>query len=209
MKRYCFYCALPDLVPQAEDGAFAALDPDRWRVTATLTAISARPAHAVTEGTLFFQYSEVANRLNCVLSPDRSPGFPDSPVQFIVYRGIELDSLVEADGQTLRQGDGLLQRLWAAQLDYNAIFGPSLNPTIDLLGVDTGVALEELVDHEGAGLVGAELGERALEGASDRGADCVHDHCFRHAKSFSLGLCGLGVRAPGRDLTDKCHQAAY
>lgn len=137
MKRYCFYCALPDLVPQAEDGAFAALDPDRWRVTATLTAISARPAHAVTEGTLFFQYSEVANRLNCVLSPDRSPGFPDSPVQFIVYRGIELDSLVEADGQTLRQGDGLLQRLWAAQLDYNAIFGPSLNPTIDLLGVDT------------------------------------------------------------------------
>ena len=38
-------------------------------------------------------------------------------------------------------------------------------------------------------VVGAELGERALEGASDRGADCVHDHCFRHAKSFSLGLC--------------------
>jgi hypothetical protein len=56
----------------------------------------------------------------------------------------------------------------------------------DVLGVDTRVALEELVDDEGAGVVGAKLGQRALEGAADRGADGVHDHCFRHLGWFSL-----------------------
>jgi hypothetical protein len=42
------------------------------------------------------------------------------------------------------------------------------------------MALQELVDDERARLVRAELGERALEGASDRRADGVDDHCFRH-----------------------------
>ena len=43
-----------------------------------------------------------------------------------------------------------------------------------------GVALEQRVDHEGARVVGAKRGERALEGAPDRGADCVDDHGFGH-----------------------------
>jgi hypothetical protein len=42
------------------------------------------------------------------------------------------------------------------------------------------VALEELVDDVGAGLVRAELGERALERAADRRADAVDDYGFRH-----------------------------
>ncbi len=46
--------------------------------------------------------------------------------------------------------------------------------------VDVRVALEELVDDVGGGLVGAKLGERALEGAPDRAADGVDDHGFGH-----------------------------
>ena len=59
-------------------------------------------------------------------------------------------------------------------------------PQYDLLDrrrVDVRVALEQLVDDEGAHLVRAELGERALEGAPDGRADGVDDHCFRHVSS--------------------------
>ena len=48
--------------------------------------------------------------------------------------------------------------------------------------VDVRVALEQPVDDVGAHLVGALLGERALEGAADRGADGVDDHCFGHGE---------------------------
>ena len=59
-------------------------------------------------------------------------------------------------------------------------------PQIDVLDrrrVDTRVALEQLVDDEGARLVRAELGQRALEGAPDGRADGVDDHCFGHCES--------------------------
>ena len=56
---------------------------------------------------------------------------------------------------------------------------------LDQGGVDAGVALEQLVDDEGAHLVGAQLGERALEGTADRRAEGVDDHCFGHSE-FSL-----------------------
>ena len=49
-------------------------------------------------------------------------------------------------------------------------------------GSTLGVALEQLVDDEGAHLVGAQLGQRALEGAADRRADGVDDHCFGHLR---------------------------
>ena len=54
--------------------------------------------------------------------------------------------------------------------------------------VDVGVALEQLVDDEGAHLLGAQLGQRALEGTADRRADGVDDHCFGHSV-VSLGCC--------------------
>jgi len=44
LKRFCFDRAVSELVPQTADGAFAPVDSDRWRVTATLTAVSPRPA---------------------------------------------------------------------------------------------------------------------------------------------------------------------
>ena len=53
------------------------------------------------------------------------------------------------------------------------------------------VPLEQLVDDEGAHLVGALLGQRSLEGTADRGADGVDDHGFWHLE-VSFGR----VRAP-------------
>ena len=58
---------------------------------------------------------------------------------------------------------------------------------LDRLGVDVGVALEELVDHEGAHLVRSHRGQRALEGAADRGPDGVDDHCFGHGFDLLAG----------------------
>src|SRR5680860_1320945 len=52
--------------------------------------------------------------------------------------------------------------------------------------IDLGVALEQPVDDEGAHLVGAQLGQRAREGAADRRADGVDDDCLGHA-GVSLG----------------------
>ena len=49
--------------------------------------------------------------------------------------------------------------------------------------VDLGVALEQLVDDEGAHLLRAQLGQRALEGTADRRADGVDDDCFGHSGS--------------------------
>ena len=60
--------------------------------------------------------------------------------------------------------------------------------------VDLGVALEQLVDDEGAGLLGAQRGQRALEGTADRRADGVDDHCIGHSV-FSLDSGGEVVRA--------------
>ena len=54
---------------------------------------------------------------------------------------------------------------------------------LDSAGSTLGVALEQLVDDEGAHLVRAELGERALEGAADGRANGVDDDCFRHLSS--------------------------
>jgi hypothetical protein len=42
------------------------------------------------------------------------------------------------------------------------------------------VPLQQLVDDEGAHLVGTLLGQRSLEGTADRGADGVDDHGFWH-----------------------------
>ena len=62
---------------------------------------------------------------------------------------------------------------------------------LDAGRVDVGVAVEQRVDHERAHLVWAQLGEGALEGASDRGADGIDDHGFRHLRSpESLVLTG-------------------
>ena len=64
-------------------------------------------------------------------------------------------------------------------------------------GIDVGVALEQPVDHEGAGLIGAQLGQRALEGAADRGPQGVDDDCFRHQVLLDVDERG-GALAVGR-----------
>jgi hypothetical protein len=54
---------------------------------------------------------------------------------------------------------------------------------LDQLGVDLLVPLEQGVHDERAHLVGAKLGQRALEGAADRCTDGIDDHRFRHARN--------------------------
>ena len=56
-----------------------------------------------------------------------------------------------------------------------------------------GIPLEQLVDHEGAHLVGAQLGEGTLEGPADGRADGVDDHCFGHLR-ISLWRAMDGTR---------------
>ncbi len=70
-------------------------------------------------------------------------------------------------------------------------------------GSTLGVALEQLVDDEGAHLLRAQLGQRALEGTADRRADGVDDYCFGHAGHLlragvvKCGPQGSGSRAQG------------
>ena len=69
---------------------------------------------------------------------------------------------------------------------------------LDERRVHVRVALEQLVDDEGAHLVGAQLGQRALEGAADGRADGVDDHCFGHSViSLAVGRKVRGT-APQR-----------
>ena len=81
---------------------------------------------------------------------------------------------------------------------------------LDRSRVDVGVALEQLVDDVGGGLVGAQLGERALEGAPDRAADGVDDHGFGHLRGSPCGRVEAGARtvAEGRAADgDEAHPA--
>ena len=66
-------------------------------------------------------------------------------------------------------------------------------------GLDLGIALEQLVDHEGAKLVRAQLGERALEGPADGRADGVDDHCFGHLRLSFLERWTGGGMVRGRE----------
>ena len=71
---------------------------------------------------------------------------------------------------------------------------------LDQLRRDVGVALEQLVDDVGGGLVGAQLGQRSLEGAPDRAAGGVDDHGFGHLLSrllrIRVGAQMVLMRAP-------------
>jgi len=51
---------------------------------------------------------------------------------------------------------------------------------LDGRGIDVRVALQELIDHEREGLVGAQRGERALEGTTHGRPDGVDDDGFGH-----------------------------
>src|SRR4029450_8195921 len=55
---------------------------------------------------------------------------------------------------------------------------------------DLGVALEELVENEGAYVVGSQLRKRAFERAADRCPDRIDDDCFWHLPflCFANGL---------------------
>ena len=62
---------------------------------------------------------------------------------------------------------------------------------LDRVGRDLGIALEQLVDHIGAEVVGADRGERALERAADGRAHGVDDHCVWHLRRPPEGIyCG-------------------
>jgi hypothetical protein len=97
---------------------------------------------------------------------------------------------VEAGGAVAGDGDpvDLLRQLLAEQGDdagevegLQALrHADPAEDVFDQRRVDLGVALEQLVDHIGARLVGAQLGQRALEGTADRRADGVDDDCFGH-----------------------------
>ena len=62
---------------------------------------------------------------------------------------------------------------------------------LDQLRRQLGVALDQLVDDMGGGLLRPQLGQRALERPTDRGPGGIDDHCFRHLVSR---LLRFGVR---------------
>src|SRR5680860_1201512 len=103
---------------------------------------------------------------------------------------------VEAGGAVAGDGDAvdLLRQLLREQADgppdvegLQALrHAAAAEEVFDRGRIDLGVALEQPVDDEGAHLVGAQLGQRALEGAADRRADGVDDDCLGHA-GVSLG----------------------
>ncbi len=74
--------------------------------------------------------------------------------------------------------------------------GGAHHHVVGLGEVDAGVALDQRAQRGGSELVGADAYERALERASDRGADSVHDHCFRHVMLLGLVGCAPGGRTP-------------
>ena len=104
---------------------------------------------------------------------------------------------VEAGGAVAGDGDAvdLLRQLLGEQRDDAADVerlqalrhAAAAEEVFDRGRVDLRVALEQLVDDVGAHLVGAQLRQRALEGAADRRADGVDDDCLGHA-GFSLEL---------------------
>ena len=114
---------------------------------------------------------------------------------------------VEAGGAVAGDGDAVdrLRQLLGEQRDDAADVeglqalrhAAAAEDVLDQGRVDLGVALEQLVDDEGAHLVGAQLGERALEGTADRRADGVDDHCFGHLRISLRWLSGVWGGAEG------------
>src|SRR3954464_4084022 len=55
---------------------------------------------------------------------------------------------------------------------------------LDRSGVDVGVAVEQRVDDVGAEVIRADAGQRPLESAPDRAANCIDNYGFRHSKDL-------------------------
>ena len=98
-----------------------------------------------------------------------------------------------------RAGDGLRKLLGEQRDDAGDVerlqalgHAAAAVDVLDQVGRDVRVALEQLVDDEGGGFLGAKLGEGSLERAPDRAAGGVDDHGFGHLVLRSLGSFGTG-----------------
>ncbi|MBC8756560.1 hypothetical protein H2O64_17950 [Kordia sp. YSTF-M3] len=92
---FYFFTEPSKLSVQTQNKAFGAIDEDNYRLNNLFSGSSAPKAFAITDGTVLVQQIGATNVYNIVLKPNAQPDLNLPKIDYIIYKGIKKDSIIE------------------------------------------------------------------------------------------------------------------
>lgn len=142
MADFFFFTDVDLLNSQTADQAYGPAGTvsgkDRFRVTSVHTATGTPKAYAVCDGVVCIQQdSENANVVNLILKPNQQPSINCSRIKYIIYKGINKESLLDGDNILVNIENDLTKSILSSWDAYILNSGePTSIPSSKSLGYD-------------------------------------------------------------------------
>lgn len=157
---YHFFTEPTIPTPQVSSNAFGAINNNEYRICNLFAMSSSAKAFAICNGEILVQESyENSNLVNIVIKPSEQPNLDLPKIEYIVYKGIIKNSIIQNDGIIASASNNdLTRKIWESYALYLAAFNDNTeiilpeNPTAnDVLGFaysNTGSGDNKMLDAE-------------------------------------------------------------
>lgn len=92
---FYFFTEPSKLNVQTQSQAFGAIDENNYKLNNLFSGSTAPKAFAITDGTILVQQIGTTNKYNIVLKPTTQPNLNLPKIDYIIYKGIKKDSIID------------------------------------------------------------------------------------------------------------------
>ena len=155
MADFFFFTDVESIVNQDNGDNFGPFSDTEYKVDSFIKVEVNSKAYAICDSQILVQFNS-DNSLNIILRPTSQPDFNIGNISFIIYKGIDPNSLIDGVNVAERSKNDLTEYIWKNQqiTDTDTKTGPN-SPLVKLLGInyksdgqgDFAVADTELIEN--------------------------------------------------------------